>query len=252
MGSLYMQDHKGVTVDHISRLLPDLLPIGKFLCSGKLLATDPCYTTVEPRLNETISKVKTGIWRVLIARSDEGEWGVRNAALIAVHSQTVPAKRYWDIKSWGVIDGKVNILSKWQDTNKGFGVDSGQAGLFDLHFWTNYTKLHDKNVREENLGEVLYEKCNALKAPACTISGGLQWNWGCSGESGLGDGGYPIYVRRSGDLVVGVILDYLDFLPRFLEQRLIQTVSLDDCATLLSALNHEENKTILEQRLKGN
>jgi len=141
--------------------------IGTFeLKTSRMLVTDPCYGK-EIWCTYTITDAKPGIWEGDVVMSDEGVWGNRVAELHVRHTEdyaTDPTEK---------IDTVI-------------GVDSGQAGFFDLDEFPDCGGADDKFYNEAC--EVTLSK----GIPAGPVS-----NMGIVSSSGFGDGGYSLYVGRN-------------------------------------------------------
>jgi len=146
--------------------------LGEFeVTSGALRVTDPCYDEVV-WCSGTVDNVKNGTWEAFIMTSDFSSWGNRVIKLLANH------KDYEGI-------------SKFEHEDVGFevGVDSGQAGIFDLEEWRKMR--HD--FKDEWYGDI----CGVTN-PAGVIP------WGVATRSGFGDGGYFAEKYLKDGKVVGI------------------------------------------------
>lgn len=89
------------------------------ITSGRMIVTDPCYNKEVGCLSK-LDNVKIGKWQATVAYSDEGRWGQRVAQILVWHD------------SLNIDKPDQNFpLCKERDPY-GIGVDSGQAGFFDL------------------------------------------------------------------------------------------------------------------------
>lgn len=123
--------------------------------SGKIIIGDPCYD--HPELK---AMARNGHWIAVVRRSDEGVWGQRVASVLVHHEKFDP------------------IGKAYKERVEYIGVDSGQAGVFDI---SSYMPNHD----------VFYDDCcNAVNSGSGFVSGGFVTT------SGYGDGGYPAKVYR--------------------------------------------------------
>lgn len=161
-----------------------------------VMVSDPCYT--EPTWCQIkLTDVLPGTYNVDVDKRDCGGWGERVHSLEAIHTS-------YD---------KELI---WQEYHGEVGVDSGQAGIFSYDTYRNdsifddvsqfgqdprwsaineqegdkwYGHMCDRTLREESWG--VYDK-------------------GVVSSSGIGDGGYPLYVvRDSNDKIVAMKIDFL-------------------------------------------
>ncbi len=87
--------------------------------SGRLNVSDPCYD-LGTWCAGVVDNCKLGTWRAEVVKSCEGSWGVRCAALLVHHK-----------------DYSRHTLGKYASVTAEFevGVDSGQAGVFDLKWY---------------------------------------------------------------------------------------------------------------------
>ena len=147
--------------------------VGEFeLKSTKLLATDPCYDK-GTWCATVIENALPGKWSASIITSDEGMWGERVAEL-EVHNLEDLQACSW-IRTFGAI-----------------GVDSGQAGFFD------FDKYPEGDLIDRPDGEAFYEEaCAASWNRVTNQPAGIVGGYGVNSSSGLGDGGYPLYVARN-------------------------------------------------------
>lgn len=154
--------------------------IGSFsVNSGKLLAIDPCYSDITDGI--TLNNVKNGVWNATVSFINQNNgWGTRVMSLRIQH------KDYYDIKY---------VEELWRDGT--IGVDSGQAGFFDLN---NYPK-EDGETREKFYGM----NCQLTLSNNCA---GIVNNMGAVSSSGYGDGNYGLCCERStdGDIVAAEII----------------------------------------------
>jgi hypothetical protein len=167
-----------------------MLYLGKFdITSGKVMVSDPCYT-VGTWCQGQLDNVKNGEWVANVERSDEGSWGIRNAELIAYHSEhRMPSDYQWSMESFDI------------------GVDSGQCGFYDLNFYRNdsmvgeiQNRLHF-DLNED--GERFYSLNCDLTCETEDHAGVMDY--GVVSTSGYGDGGYNLFtVRDSEGMVIAM------------------------------------------------
>lgn len=110
-------------------------------------------------------------------------------AYLAAHHESVPMPDLLD-------------LSGWEETSVDVGVDSGQAGLFDLTRYAAALGIGDHN---HPIQEAEYDA-------VCKLTlGNDQWGalaYGAVSSSGLGDGGYNLLLKRNegGEAVAALIV----------------------------------------------
>lgn len=135
--------------------------------SGELLFGDPCYG-----VNESCV-AQNGPWTAHVVLSDEGGWGQRVKRVVVHHKDFNPADR--------------RILV--ETTN--FGVDSGQAGVFD---------------RGSYGGEGFYDLC--CKETLSDRQYGYL-DCGFVTSSGYGDGYYEAEIHKINGVAVCVELTFI-------------------------------------------
>jgi len=167
--------------------------------SGQIIISDPCYD--KPNSKKTkhlpfngILPAKNGKWQAEIVMSDEGSWGDRVAYLVCYHPEHRIDENSCEMEE--VIDFEV-------------GVDSGQAGVFDAKYYNDddsikgLERLYDRTPI--NVAEPWYSMCcdrTLHKDQAGVIP------FGAVSSSGEGDGCYKCLVKKDGDEVVGVLIDF--------------------------------------------
>lgn len=232
-------------------ILNPLVKIGDFITRGRFMIVDPCYASSDDHGGFTWPVMK-GKWRAYVAMSHEDVWGERVAALMVYHESVVPARSF-SLKSWHVNTetNKIEVLSKWRNTDMGIPVDGGQAGFFD---YVSYNRFKDRETDDDTLAEYCYGDYRSSKIPASTATyfkAGFAFS-----ESGCGDGWYPMYEmrttrtsKRNGECV-GLMLDFLGFYPEHTESLVIKSLRPDELPTMISVEMTDGAKSILETRLK--
>ena len=103
--------------------------LGTIELNDKVHISDPCYS-VDTWCAGTLKNVLPGIYHCFYQKVDNGDWGTRIASIEVRH------ENYLDIEPTEV-------------TNIDVGVDSGQAGIYDLDYFA-------KN-REDKYGEDVFD-----------------------------------------------------------------------------------------------
>lgn len=169
-----------------------------------VIVTDPSYNT-ETWCQAKLDNVKEGEYITHCEIVDTDGWGKRCSLLIASHSNY-----------------NVNNLN-WEVYPEEIGVDSGQAGIFDMASYRKdgldievpkvgfdgqpFDRL-DEIMKSENEGDDFY-----LKMCKFTLSekkwGGFENGVVC--QSGYGDGGYILYVAREeySGKIIGMCIDFM-------------------------------------------
>lgn len=153
--------------------------IGEFKVNSGLIVTDPCYQYDEAQI---LRNVKRGNWEAYVKITDEGAWGKRIAELQVCSSDHFINDYEWEVNR------KIEV-----------GVDSGQAGFFDIgHYPTG-----------ESTGE--YGDLNTFYGKVCemTVEGDRAGilPFGAVSSSGYGDGGYRLYtIEKNGEIIAAKIV----------------------------------------------
>lgn len=174
----------------------------KILLSENVMVSDPCYE--DPTWCQAkLSNVLPGYYNPYCKITDSGDWGERNSMLLVIHED---------------YDGK---LLDWEETPYDIGVDSGQAGIFNLPTYRN------------DAHSVLQEHPEPSKVPGCSWEYGrfgdepgekfydlmcgitLNNEDGCGvydqgvvSRSGYGDGGYKLYIAKDNGNIIGMCIDF--------------------------------------------
>jgi hypothetical protein len=115
-------------------LVETFVPIGNFeIKSGKVMVSDPCYKR-ETWCQGILDNVVEGTWDAYVKKSDEKDWGIRVAELVAVKNEYTP-----------------DSINFNQIANFQVGVDSGQAGIFD-----------EKYYRDDKIKKFKYKTCRKI------------------------------------------------------------------------------------------
>lgn len=155
--------------------------LGTFeISSGNIVVSDPC-NPLSLDFNVKTDKAKPGIWHATIVQKDMGEYGIRNAYLLACHDDYLNTDRELVV----TVDGD-------------FGVDSGQAGVFDVEHY-----LENDNAWFDNITEHTINTPNRADVV----------DHGAVARSGFGDGMYKcrMCTPTEGEdacLIISVVLDF--------------------------------------------
>ena len=177
---------------------------------SEVMVSDPCYS-VPTWCQHKLTDVLPGEYSSTAFKSDETDgWGMRCAALVAVHKDYLE-----DELSWRTVTGAT------------IGVDSGQCGIFDMESYRNDSIVDEIITPDSNFhivfegeGEKWYEKmCKFTLADQ-------QWgsyNTGVVSSSGFGDGSYRLLVAKHKGKIVGIAIDYLIFKLKSIDFNMIKT-----------------------------
>lgn len=158
----------------------------EFLLGGSVLVTDPCYD-IGTWCTAQLDNVHPGTWVGHVIKSNEGNWGIRCAELVALHKD------------------HLNDIIVWNKTSHQIGVDSGQAGFFDpIKFETHNMQ---SSCDFEN-PKTFYDKCG--QATLSLKRFGVIENCGIVTSSGYGDGVYDLYIAYSNNgQIIGLRLVFI-------------------------------------------
>ena len=162
------------------KLSDDLIQLGTFELTGTVLrVSDPGYDRGVWCCG-TIENCRPGIWEAAVRIQDEGEWGERNATLIARHTDKGPEFEAFR----KALTGKDEA---WQACPFEVGVDSGQAGIFDEAHYQDDSIFDGLPEPKHDFGDIWYNHCCDI-----TLSrlGAGVLRFGVVSSSGYGDGGY--------------------------------------------------------------
>lgn len=170
----------------------------KITLGNEVMVSDPCYKV--PTLYQIkVKNVLSGKYETEAKKIDLGDWGKRVGYLTAIHEDYIKEDLNWKRHT-----GEV-------------GVDSGQAGIFSMDSYRNDAivdkiglgdgdiSFFDSFGRDEGEGEKWY------RAICSRTLGKLHWGTyknGVVSSSGLGDGGYELYVARVNRKIVGFCIDF--------------------------------------------
>lgn len=137
--------------------------------TGNVIVSDPCYD-LETSTSK-IKHVKTGTWNAIVERCDNE---ARVGKLMAIHKNFNSADLFWTLLEYDI------------------GVDSGQAGIFDVKEF--------KGI--DGAAEDWYGKCCDLTLSDASV--GLL-PMGVVSSSGYGDGCYECWLAKDRDNeIVGI------------------------------------------------
>lgn len=171
----------------------------KIKLRSKVIVSDPCYS-IPTWCQKIVHNVLPGEYKPFVKKVNCEGWGRRVTMLSVIHTDYLDKKLNWQP------EGHSGII----------GVDSGQAGIFnlakyrrddvtvpmgdgDVEFFKNFPK------EDEDGGDWYTKICSHTL-------GKKQWGSyedGVVSSSGIGDGGYDLYVARSNDKVIGILIDFL-------------------------------------------
>lgn len=165
--------------------------IGHFAVeSGKLIVTDPCYSTEDTEMQVHLSNVKKGHWTAFISYTDDAVV----ETLTAYSAEKKPS-------------------GKWHICDRLIGVDSAQAGIFDAAVFGKDESIPGEvenvyGIEMDEKGLKYYVACSDTVASddqSGTIPGGVI------AMSGYGDGMYEVSIKYNiFKEIVGVRISFSD------------------------------------------
>lgn len=158
----------------------DILELGSFdLTTPVMRVSDPCYDR-NVWCCGTVENCRIGTWEAAVLKTDEGDWGERNAVLAVRFANGGP-------KFSAINRAVCNGTGQWQECPFEVGVDSGQAGFFDEQYYQMDAVFGKPSDPTEEPGELWYRHC--CEATMSRVSAGVI-PYGVVSSSGYGDGGY--------------------------------------------------------------
>lgn len=160
----------------------NVISLGSIELKDQVVVSDPCYDL--GTWCQGIVGIKPGKYDAYAIITDEGSWGQRVAELVVLLS-----------------NAKINGFNEELDFE--VGVDSGQAGIFNLDYY--------KEKQPDNE----WEKDDSWYRRVCDITCsdedcGTIDNEGVVSSSGYGDGGYVCYAAYNEDNeIVGLRIDFI-------------------------------------------
>lgn len=156
----------------------------KIRLGNKVMVSDPCYG-LNTWCQGVLENVLPGIYNCEVEYSDEGDWGIRVAAIEVTHENC--GAYMFDIADFEV------------------GVDSGQAGIFDYEY---YAMFHTDCNEREHVDDAWYDTvCDITLARE---SAGTIDDRGFVSSSGYGDGSYDCWIARNKDgYIVAIRIEYI-------------------------------------------
>lgn len=135
----------------------------------KAIITDPCYN-LDTWCNYIVSNVLPGPYTTTVKLTDEGDCNERVAELLAIHMEYT------------------RVTLDWEFVSNEIGVDSGQCGIYDLHYFMCASQSQQE--KEQFLDEVHKHTSSEKQC-------GEQHGFGVTACSGYGDGCYNLYIAKN-------------------------------------------------------
>jgi len=177
----------------------------KIKLGSEVVVSDPCYE-IPTWCQAQVEGVLPGVYNTTARKTETDGWGNRISYLTAIH------------------EDYVNDISKlkWKRYPVEIGVDSGQAGIFDMETYRNDSIASSIGLGDGDISFFSQEPWNTMnpdeesgavwyKAMCSRTLGKKSWGTyeqGVVTSSGLGDGSYDLYVAKEKDKIVGFIIDF--------------------------------------------
>lgn len=153
---------------------------------SKVMVSDPCYG-MDTWCQGVLENVLPGDYQCHVEYSGEGVWGRRVAAIEVVHRD---------------YDGVIKYEPEYFDV----GVDSGQAGIFDYEYYTQY---HDHANKYPHVNDDWYDM--VCKITLARAQMGTVEDYGFVSSSGYGDGEYTCYTARERNgYIIAIRVEFID------------------------------------------
>lgn len=168
-----------------------IIQLGNFeVNSGQLVIADPCYELdTNIIIMGVLEPAVSGIWTAEVEKVEIPDWGEANAKLTAYHHSVVDQGAFLE----------------WIKCPFVAGVDSGQAGVFDI----NHYRIPDADSSDGNADtdSDWYLACCDITEngeEAGVLTGGVV------SRTGVGDGAYGVYKAvNAQSQVVGVKIVFI-------------------------------------------
>ena len=183
--------------------------MNKIKLSGEVMISDPCYS-IGTWCQTKVSNVLPGTYLANANRQDLGEWGQRIMSLVVIHEDYVGKNKRW----YALSD---------------IGVDSGQAGIFDMASYRNDAIAEEIESPEIDFVLPIRQDGDDWYTKMCKFTlGGKGWgsyDGGIVSSSGMGDGMYAVYVLKDKKKIVGISIDFgiTDTQKEFLESLVVSS-----------------------------
>ena len=168
-----------------------LIQLGNFeITSGQLVVSDPCYELdTATIIMGVLDNALNGTWVGQVEKTEVRDWGEACSKLTACHSSVAEQEEYLE----------------WVKCSFIVGVDSGQAGIFDI----NKYRIPDSNAQETSAdtdSDWYLSCCDITESghEAGVLDGGVV------SHTGMGDGTYGAYIATNQqNQIVGVKIVFI-------------------------------------------
>jgi hypothetical protein len=174
-----------------------IISIGSFQLGNTVMVSDPSYA-IGIWCQAKLDNVKSGEYLGFAEMIHDADWGIRVSKLYALNKEFALfiGLEYWD----------------WELSGNEIGVDSGQAGIFDLPSYRNDSVKID-NVPKNTLFDSLKSDEEGskwyLNLTKITLENDYAiYSNGIVSRSGIGDGGYSLFTAYENGEVIGMCIDF--------------------------------------------
>jgi hypothetical protein len=166
----------------------------KIILGSTAIVTDPCYK-IPTWCQHIVDNVLPGEYIVDVEKSNQGGWGSRISELSCIH------------------ENHINDYLTYKESESIIGVDSGQAGIFDIRSYRNDEQSKSYGI-EDNFGYRSEEDGDEWYGIITNLTlGDDQWgtfSHGVVSSSGYGDGAYTLLLAEVDGKVVGLKIIFID------------------------------------------
>jgi len=166
----------------------------KIILGSTAIVTDPCYK-IPTWCQNIVDNVLPGEYIVDVEKSNQGGWGNRISELSCIH------------------ENHINDYLTYKESETIIGVDSGQAGVFDIRSYRNDEQSKSYGI-EDNFGYGSEEDGDEWYGIISNLSlGDDQWgtySHGVVSSSGYGDGDYTLLLAEVDNNVVGFKIIFIE------------------------------------------
>lgn len=153
------------------------IQLGEFeVHSGELVVADPCYElNRDTIIMGVLDNAMNGTWTGQVEKTEVRDWGEACAKLAAYHSSVIDHAEFLE----------------WVKCSFIVGVDSGQAGIFDVEKY----RVQDAEAQPGDTDSEWYYACCDITESgeeAGVLDGGVV------SRTGMGDGTYGVYMSANG------------------------------------------------------
>ncbi|OAB36515.1 DUF4241 domain-containing protein [Paenibacillus glacialis] len=169
------------------------IKLGNFeLNSGQLVVSDPCYElNKDTIIMGVLDNVLNGTWLGQVEKTEVRDWGEACSKLTAYHNSVAEQVEHLE----------------WVKCSFIVGVDSGQAGIFDINkYRIPDSDVQDTDTNTDTDSDWYLSCCDITESghEAGVLDGGVV------SHTGMGDGTYGAYIAKNQDnQIIGVKIVFI-------------------------------------------